>query len=95
MYTVLDDLQFLFPMNLEILRLALRHYYMLSCPLVERYAFVSVAVVLRFESRAGQIERSIANGSPPLQQFFERSGVVRARKRENRSRKLVTHFGVI
>ena len=34
---------------------------------------------LRFKSRAGQIEHSIVNGSPPLQHLFERSCVARAR----------------
>ena len=28
---------------------------------------------LRFKSRAGQIGRCVANGSPPLRHFFERS----------------------
>ena len=35
--------------------------------------FVSGAGGLRFKSRAGEIEHSVANGSPPLQQFLERS----------------------
>ena len=30
---------------------------------------------LRFKSQAGQVERSVANGSPPLRHFFERSCV--------------------
>ena len=38
-------------------------------------AFVSGAGGQRFESRAGQIRHSVANGSPPLQHFFERSCV--------------------
>ena len=41
-------------------------------------AFVSEAGGLRFKSRAGQIEHSVANGSPPLRHFFERSCVARA-----------------
>ena len=41
-------------------------------------AFVSGAGGLRFKSRAGQIGHSVANGSPPLQHFFERSCVARA-----------------
>ena len=36
-------------------------------------AFVSGTGGLRFKSRAGQIGHSVANGSPPLQHFFERS----------------------
>ena len=39
-------------------------------------ALVSGAVSLRFKSRAGQIGLSVANGSPLLQHFFERSCVV-------------------
>ena len=41
-------------------------------------AFVSGAGGLRFKSRAGQIGHSVANGSPPLRDFFERSCVARA-----------------
>ena len=33
----------------------------------------------RFKSRAGQIEHSVANGSPPQRHFFEKSCVVRRR----------------
>ena len=41
---------------------------------------------LRFESQAGQIEHSVANGLPPLRHFFERSelcclGAAMTRKR--------------
>ena len=32
----------------------------------------------KFKSRTGQIEHSVANGSPPLRYFFERSCVARA-----------------
>ena len=35
------------------------------------YVFVSGAGDLRFKSRAGRIEHSTANGSPPLRHFFE------------------------
>ena len=38
-------------------------------------AFVSGAGGLRFKSLAGQIGHSLANGSPPLQHFFEKSCV--------------------
>ena len=41
-------------------------------------AFVSGAGGLRFKSQAGQIGHSVANGSPPLRHFFERSCVTRA-----------------
>ena len=41
-------------------------------------AFVAGAGGLRFKSRAGQIGHNVANGSPPLRHFFERSCVVRA-----------------
>ena len=37
-------------------------------------AFVSGAEGLRFKSKADQIEHNVANGLPPLQNFFE--GVV-------------------
>ena len=40
--------------------------------------FASGAGGLRFKSWVGQIGRSVANSSPPLQHFFERSCVVRA-----------------
>ena len=40
-------------------------------------AFVCGAGGLRFKSLAGQIEHSVANGSSPLQHFFEKSCVVR------------------
>ena len=41
-------------------------------------AFVSGAGGLRFKSRAGQIGRSVAIGSPPLRHFFERNYVALA-----------------
>ena len=41
-------------------------------------AFVSGAGGLRFKSRAGQIGHSVADSSPPLRHFFERSCVARA-----------------
>ena len=41
-------------------------------------AFVTGVGGLRFKSRADQIEHSVANGSPPLRHFFERSCVARA-----------------
>ena len=58
-------------------------------------AFVSVAGGLRFKSRAGQIGHSVANGSPLLRHFFERSCVARAQFRGDGPRKLVTRFGVM
>ena len=36
-------------------------------------AFVSKAEGLRFKSLGGQIERSVANGLPPLRHFFKRA----------------------
>ena len=41
-------------------------------------AFVSEAGGLRFKSRTGQIERDVANCSPTLRHFFERSCVAQA-----------------
>ena len=41
-------------------------------------AFVSGAGGPRFKFRAGQIGHSVANGSPSLRHFFERSCVARA-----------------
>ena len=41
-------------------------------------AFLSGAEGQKFKSRAGQIEHSVANGSPPLRHFFERSCVAPA-----------------
>ena len=43
----------------------------------QTFAFVSGAEGLRFESRAGQIEHSVANSSPPLRYVLERSCVFR------------------
>ena len=45
-------------------------------------AFVSGAGGLRFKSRAGQIEHSVAKDSPPLRHFFQKavfSGVMTRR----------------
>ena len=42
------------------------------------FAVISGAGGLRFKSRAGLIEHSVANSSPPLQRFFEKSCVARA-----------------
>ena len=47
--------------------------------LVECNGFVSGAGSLRFESWAGQIGHSVANRSPPLRHYFERSYVARWR----------------
>ena len=58
-------------------------------------AFVSRAGGLSFKSRAGQIGHSVANGSPPMQRFFEWSCVTRAQWRGDGPRQLVTPFGVI
>ena len=44
---------------------------------------------------AGQIGCSVANGSPPLRHFFERSYVAQAQSREDRPCQLVTRFGVL
>ena len=64
--------------------------------LVEWYnAFVFRAGGQRFKTRAGQIRRSIANGSPPLQHFFKRSCAVWMQWRGDRPRQLVTRFGII
>ena len=41
-------------------------------------AFISGAGGLRFKSRAGQITRSVANGSPLLRHFFKWSCVAQA-----------------
>ena len=41
-------------------------------------AFIFRTGGLRFKSLAGQVERSIANGLPPLRHFFERGCVARA-----------------
>ena len=41
-------------------------------------AFISEVGGLRFKSRAGQIEHSVANDSPQLRRFFEKSCGARA-----------------
>ena len=43
--------------------------------------FVSEAKGLRFKSRTVQIGLNVANGSPPLRQFYQRSCIVRAQWR--------------
>ena len=58
-------------------------------------AFVSEAGGLRFKSRTSQIGNSVANGSPPLQRFFETSCVARAQCRADGPHKLVTRFGAV
>ena len=58
-------------------------------------AFISGAGDLRIKSRVGQIRRRIANGSPPLQHFFETSCAARAQGRADGPHQLVTRFGVI
>ena len=45
---------------------------------IYKYVPVGRAGGPRFKSRAGQIGHSVANGSPPLRHFFERSCVARA-----------------
>ena len=57
-------------------------------------AFVSGARDLKFKSPV-KLDTIIANGSPPLRHFFERSCVARAQRHGDVSRKLVPHFGVI
>ena len=47
---------------------------------------------LRFKSKVGQIGHSDANGSQPLQNFFE---AVRTQWREDVPHKLATRFGII
>ena len=49
----------------------------------------------RFKSWASQIERRVANGSPPLRLFFERSCVAQAKCRSEVPRKLLTRLDVI
>ena len=58
-------------------------------------AFVSGARDLRFKYRAGQIGHIVANGSPPLRHFFEKSCVARAQCCGDKPRQLITRFGVI
>ena len=57
--------------------------------------FVSVAGDLRLKSRAGQIGHSIANGSPPLGRYFERSCAAWAQESGDGPYQLVTRFGVL
>ena len=57
--------------------------------------FVSGAGSPRFKYRAGQIGRSVANGSLPQQHFFERCYVVRRQWREDELHKLITRVGVL
>ena len=58
-------------------------------------AFVSGARGLRFKSRAGQIGHSVANSSPPLRHFFERSSLAWAQGRGDGPQTLVTRFRVL
>ena len=50
---------------------------------------------LRFKSRARQIGYNVANSSPPLRHFFEKSCVAQAQWHGDGSCKLITHFGVV
>ena len=59
------------------------------------YAFVYGVGGLRFKSRAGQMGHGVANGSPPLQYFFERSYVAWHDDAEMGLANLLTCFGVI
>ena len=58
-------------------------------------AFVFEAGGLRFKTRVGKTELSVANGSPPLRNFFERSCVARAQWHGDGPCQLVVRFGVI
>ena len=58
-------------------------------------AFVFGAGDLKLKSQASQIEHIAANGSPPLQHFFEWSCVAWAYWSRDGPRQLVTRFGVI
>ena len=51
-------------------------------------AFVSGTEGLRFKSRVGKIEHSVANSSPPLRHFFKRSCVARVQWRGHGPREL-------
>ena len=60
-----------------------RQYYEIECiaepaSWSSGNAFVSESGGLKFKSRAGQIGLSVANGSPPLQHFFEWTCVAHA-----------------
>ena len=57
-------------------------------------AFVSGEEGLGLKSRAGQIERGVANGLQPLQYFFEKSCFAPAQWRRDGSCKLIARFGV-
>ena len=52
----------------------------LKCTLISAasWSSVSVTVELKFKSRPGQIGHSVANGSPPMRHFFEKSCIARA-----------------
>ena len=58
-------------------------------------AFVFGAGGRRFKSRAGQIERSVATGSPSLRHFSERNCFARAQWRGDGPRHLVTRFSML
>ena len=59
------------------------------------YSQNSGAEGLKLKSLTGHIGRSAANGSPPLQHFFERSYAIPAEWRRDGLRKLVGRFGVV
>ena len=56
---------------------------------------LSLKRYLRLKSQADQIGRSIASGSPPLQQFFKMSCFAHEQQTKLGSRNLVTRYGSI
>ena len=60
-----------------------------------RNLFVYESVGLKFKFPAGEIRHSVANGSPLLRHFFERSCVARAQWRGDGPGYIVTRFGVL
>ena len=57
--------------------------------------FASGVGGLRFKSWRGQIGDRVANGSPPLRHFFEKSCIAWAQWRGDGPCKLITRFGAI
>ena len=70
--------------ELSILCTALKQYVIRMVLKKKKNSWSNANAVLsgvggqKFKSRTGQIEHMVANGSPPLRYFFERSRVARA-----------------
>ena len=85
----------LFPDNLVEHCLVLPKFNKIPASWSSGNVFVSGAGDLRFNYRVGQIRHNVANCSPPLRHFFEKSCVAWVQWRRDGPHKLVIRFVVI